>query len=442
MHTMTFMTNSFWNLQNNKPGNTRKGMPSIILTLSVLLAAAMLSCSQDPVRIGLELLPESDFIDIRSTDTVGIEAYTMYNDLSVSGDSTTMIIGSIYDEVFGTTYCDFVTQLRLMSKWPAKPFVVDSVFLSFLPSEISGDDTTSFHTLRLYETGTKLTDPDEYYSGQDPDTIRFLGEYLLPEMKAGTSAEVKLRNSVGEYLLRDTTKLYPPAEFYEDYFRGLYCMIQSTPNTVMIKMDASQNVTYNPLGITVYYHSDTVKYSYSFVATPRAVNYNRFTHDRSTANPAKQIQHVNDLVADTVVYLQSYYGLYVKLDMPSLEKFRDVENLAVNKARIIAPVLLDGKTFLDKTMPGRVYVRYRDSLGKVHLIPDLIHDVSFMDGTYYSDKDCFIFNITTFVQKYLDGEIEEPSVELFLPLTVTRNAIFKANANNPAFKLEFAYTIY
>lgn len=436
------MTNSFWNLRNNKPGNARKGVPSIILSLSVLLAAAMLSCSQDPVRIGLELLPDSDFIEIRSTDTVGIEAYTMYNDLSVSGDSTTMTVGSIYDEFFGTTYCDFVTQLRLMSKWPAKPFSVDSVLLSFLPAGISGDDSTSVHTLSLWETGTELTDPDEYYSGQDPDTIKFLGEYILPELEAGTSAEVKLRNWVGEYLLRDTAKLNPPTEFYEDYFRGLYCMIKSTPNPIMIQMDASQNVTYNPLGITVYYHSDTVKYSYSFVATPRAVNYNRFTHDRSTADPAKQILHVNDLVADTVVYLQSYYGVFVKLDMPSLEKFRDVENLAVNKARIIAPVLLDGETFLDKTMPARVYVRYRDSQGKVHLIPDLIHDISFMDGTYYSENDYFIFNITTFVQKYLEGEIEEPSVELFLPLTGTRNAIFKANANDPAFKLEFAYTIY
>ena len=64
MHTMTFMTNSFWNLQNNKPGNTRKGAPSLILTLSVLLTAALLSCSQDPVKIGIGLLPDSDFIEI------------------------------------------------------------------------------------------------------------------------------------------------------------------------------------------------------------------------------------------------------------------------------------------------------------------------------------------------------------------------------------------
>jgi hypothetical protein len=178
------------------------------------------------------------------------------------------------------------------------------------------------------------------------------------------------------------------------------------------------------------------------VATHRAVNYNRFTHDRTKGDPDKQILHVNDFVADTAVYLQSYNGVYVKLDMPALEAFRDVANLAVNKARIIAPVILDGKTMVDNSMPQRVYVRYRDADGKTWYIPDFMHSILFMDGTYYSDKDHYLFNITTFVQKYLNGEIEEPSVELFLPLAGSRNAIFRANEKKPSFKLEFAYTIY
>jgi hypothetical protein len=207
-------------------------------------------------------------------------------------------------------------------------------------------------------------------------------------------------------------------------------------------MDASENAFSDPLGLTIFYHSDTLNYTYSFVATPRAVNYNRFTHDRSTADPALQISHVNDLVIDTAVFLQTYSGVYTKLDMPSLEAYREVENLAVNKARIIAPVHLDWETYLEKHMPARIYLRYRDSDGREVLIPDLTHDVSFMDGTFYTDQDSYIFNITSFVQQYLRGEIDEPSVELFLPLTAVQNVIFKANTNEPAFKLEFAYTIY
>ncbi|TNF40557.1 MAG: DUF4270 family protein [Bacteroidetes bacterium] len=441
MLTMTFMTNSFWNQQNKNHSTPRQGMRKIILPLIALLIPALFSCSKDPVRIGLDLLPDSDFIEVWSTDTVGIRAYTMYNEESLSSDSTRMIAGSLYDSYFGTTNCDFVTQLRVMSPWPARAFTVDSVKLTFVPSKVSGD-TTAVHYMRICETGTLLTDTTDYYSAQDPDTINFLGQYLLPKLVANTAVAIKLDNWVGDYLMRDTTQFYPASDFYKEFFKGLWFGIKSETSPIMVEMDASVTASIEPLAITVFYHSDTLSYNYSFVATHRAVNYNRFTHDRTTAEPGKEIIHVNDMVTDTAVYLQTYQGVYVKLDMPSLEPFRNVDNLAVNKARIIAPVHLDGETYKESNMPPRIYVRYRNSEGRELPIPDLLHDVSFMDGTYYSEKDSYLFNITTFVQKYLDGEIEEPSVEFFLPLTATQNVIFKANSNEPAFKLEFAYTVY
>ena len=439
---MTFMTSYYLNLQNRNNGSTRKGKLALRLPLTILILAALASCKQDPVSIGLGLLPGSDFIEIKSTDTVGVRAYTMYDELSLSNDYTRMIAGSLYDEYFGSTYCDFVTQLRVMSQWPAKPFVVDSVLLTFVPSKVTGDDSTALHFIRLYETGTELTDSTEFFTGQSPDTIKYLGDYRLPRVSAGTPVAIKLSNWVGEHIMRDTAMFSPASQFYKEYFRGLYFSIWSETTPIIVEMDATETALIDPLGLTVFYHSDTLNYNYSFVATPRAVNYNRFTHDRTTADPDKQISHVNDLVTDTAVFLQTFGGVYTRLYMPSLEAYRGIDNLAVNKARIIAPVHLDGETYLEKNLPSRIYVRYRDSEGREVLIPDLAHDISFMDGTYYTEKDSYIFNITSFVQKYLRGEIEEPSVELFFPLSAVQNVIFKANTNEPAFRLEFAYTIY
>lgn len=394
------------------------------------------------MKIGIGLLPDADFIEIRSTDTIGVRAYTMYNEQSQSKDSTRMIAGSIYDEYFGSTYCDFVTQLRLMTAWPNIAYQVDSVLLTFIPAKVTGD-TAAIHYLRILETGTLLTDTTEFYSAQAPDTINYLGEYLLPIMKAGKVCSVKLHNWVGEYLLRDTSMFTPASGFYKDYFRGIYFSIKSVTNPILVEMNASRDASYDPLVITVFYHGPTaLSYNYSFVATHRAVNYNRFTHDRSTADPLKQILHVNDLVADTAVFLQTYQGVYVKLDLPSLAAFKNVQNIAVNKARIIAPVVIDGDTYLEKNMPARIYLRYRDSKGREVAIPDLVHDVNYMDGTYHTDKDSYFFNITTFVQKYIQGEIDNPSVEIFFPLTATQNIIFKANTNVPAIRFEFAYTVY
>ncbi len=326
------------------------------------------SCNEDPLNIGKGLLPDDDFIAIYSTDTVKVRAYTMYNENLVSSDSTKMIAGGIYDAYFGDTHCDFVTQLRLLDSLRKSVINIDSVFLRFIPSSISGD-TAAVHYIRIYETGTELTDPDIYYTGQDPDTIKFLGEYPMPVLKADSSYSVRIDNSVGEYLFRDTAMFRPASNFYKEFFKGLYFGIRSETNPVLITLTASDN----PLAITIYYHAaDTIVRSYSFVATERGVNYNRFTHDRTTAEPDKLITHVNDLVLDTAAYLQTYYGIYVRLDLPSLEAFRSTERLAVNKARIIAPVHIDGETYLANGMPAQILVRYRDSEGKERAIPDLV----------------------------------------------------------------------
>jgi len=75
-----------------------------ILPLFAILSIIFSSCAKDPVNIGIDLLPDDDFIAIHSTDTIQVRAYTMYDELSLSADSTRMIAGGIYDEYFGSTH--------------------------------------------------------------------------------------------------------------------------------------------------------------------------------------------------------------------------------------------------------------------------------------------------------------------------------------------------
>jgi len=438
MLTMSFMTNYCRTPKNSRDNGITTVFLKYIFPLLVFPALIFSSCAEDPTRIGIGLLPDDDFIDVYATDTIAVKAYTMYNELSLSSDSTKMIAGGVYDEYFGSTYCDFVTQLRLMDSLRKSAINIDSVFITFYASKVSGD-TAALHYLRLYETGTELTDPDVYYSGQDPDTITFLGEYPMPVLKADSLYSVRLNNSVAEYLLRDTARFRPATNFYKEFFKGLWFGIRSETNPVLITLNAADNA----LAISVYYHDDEdVKRSYFFVATERAVNYNRFTHDRTTADPEKEVKHVNDFVLDTAVYLQTYSGVYARLEMPSLASFRGTQRIAVNKARIYAPVHLDGETYTEEEMPGQIYLRYRDSEGRELLVPDLLHDISFLDGRYDITGGYYKFNITTFVQQYLEGMVENPSVELFFPLSADKNVIFRANGNEPAIRFEFAYTIY
>lgn len=435
---MIFMTR-FYNSKNANNRNAATAwLSKNILPLLIALPVIVSSCSDNPSKIGIGLLPDSDFMAMYSTDTVGVKAYTMYDDSAITTNDPTMIAGRITDEYFGNTNCDFVTQLRIIAAWPAKPFTVDSVSFYFNPSSVSGD-TAAVHYLRLYETGTRLLDSIDYYSTQEPDTIKFLGEYRLPALKADTSYRIMLDKWVGEYLFRETASFDPPTDFYKEFFKGLYVGIRSVTNPVLVTMTTVDN----PIMITVHYHDDAaVAYTYSFLSTDRAVNYNRFIHDYDAAAPDKRIKHINDLVRDTAVYFQTYDGVFPRFDLPGLEAFRNIPRLAVNKARLYIPVHLDGGTYIEKNLPSNIYLRYRDSKGKLIALPDLVHDASFLDGTYYTSGDNYVFNITSFVQQYINGKIDKPSVEMYFPSAVDKNVIFGVNANNPTVKFEFAYTVY
>lgn len=435
---MIFMTSFCRTLRNSAHQGLRIRLTHSIISLSAFTVLLLSSCSDDPTNIGIGLLPDEDFVTVISTDTISIKAYTMYDESSVTTNSAELTAGGIRDIYFGTTTCDFVTQLRLITPWNDYVYTVDSIFFRFLASKIEGD-TSGIHYLRLYETGTLLRDTLDYFSNQDPDTIKFLGEYLLPPLKADSSYSIRLENWVADYLLRDTSMFLPATKFYTEYFKGLYVGIRSEADPVLVSMTAADS----PLAITIHFHDTSdAKYTYSFVATERAVNYNLYKHDFTTADPDKQIRHVNDFVTDTVVYLQSLDGVYTRLDLPSLSSFRSQERIAVNEARLYVPALIDGVTFADSLMPPRIFLRYRDADDKLSPIPDLLHDPGFLDGTYYRLKDYYVFNIPTFIQEYLEGEIDNPSVEMYYPSSFERNAIFKANGNNPTVRLEFSYSIY
>lgn len=435
---MTFMTRSY----NRKNANNRNAatawLSKNILPLLITLPVMVSSCSDDPSKIGIGLLPDSDFVAMYSTDTIGVKAYTMYDDSAITTNDPAMVAGRITDEYFGNTNCDFVTQLRIIAAWSKKPYTVDSVSFYFNASLVSGD-TAAVHYLRLYETGTRLLDSIDYYSTQEPDTIKFLGEYLLPPLKADTSYRLMLDNWVGYYLLRDTSMFNPPTDFYKEFFKGLYVGIRSVTNPVLVTMTTADN----PVMITVHYHdAEALAYTYSFLSTDRAVNYNRFIHDHAAAAPDKRIMHINDMVRDTAVYFQTYDGVFPRFEIPGLEAFRNIPRLAVNKARLYIPVHLDGGTYIEANLPSQIYLRYRDSEGKLMALPDLVHDPGFMDGTYYTTGDHYVFNITSFVQQYLNGKIDDPTVEMYFPSTVDKNVIFGVNGNNPTIRFEFAYTVY
>jgi hypothetical protein len=76
------------------------------------------------------------------------------------------------------------------------------------------------------------------------------------------------------------------------------------------------------------------------------------------------------------------------------------------------------------------------------MIPDYSFSPDFFGGTYNASSNQFTFNLAIFVQEYLEGNIAEPVLEMFLPDGEYKNVIFRANSASVDPVLDFVYTLY
>lgn len=425
------------------------------LTIFALVALFIVSCEEKPTTIGSGLLPGSDFVLTRSIDTLSTRSYTMYDDSISSDNPNVSFIGQIYDPYFGTTNAGFVTQIRLKPEWDDLSFTIDSVKLILYILDVKGGAETDVpHILKISEISEQIYTDKEYYSNKEVPLTGFtVDNILLPAMKPDTinELEINLPVSFGEYLTRDTAKLFHNSvrPDFRAFFKGLYFeLIPSSDPLLMALSLTYQNSGYYSNYFVLFMHDDAgVAKEYYFIMDAKNTNasFNKFSHDFATAQPGKKIMHINDGFLDTLSYLQHLNGVYTRITLPGLESMKnnpDFDNIGINKARLIVPIHSDGDLYDVSSAPSQLYLRYRTTSG----IKDRVSDYNlsypgFFDGRLDTIAGKYSFNIPGFVQRYLEdntGEIK-PELEIYQG-GGTKNAIFKANNSKSPVKFELTYT--
>lgn len=413
------------------------------------------SC-EDPAGLsGSKLLPGSDFVTI-SSSLLPVKSYTMYGDSVASSQPSISYLGKIYDPYFGTTSCEFVSQLRLTSAWDEGKFYVDSVKLFLRLLSVTGD-TIDKHYLRMSEIANVIYTDSTYYSSQTvPLTGYSIPDLELPALNADTVNYLKLDidTTFGSYLLRNPDMLFHRSDTadFRSYFRGLLFQLISPDDPLFLSLSvAAPSNTYQNYFEVYGKNSSSENKVLTFLLDALTTNasFNLYRHDHSTAEAGKKIEHINDLVyLDTVSYAQTYNGLYTKLLLTNLDSIKnapDMQGISVNKARLKIPVVYDNDLYRRSTIPSTLYLRYRTTKGTRYYVPET--GTAFYNGTAdttstLSADDVYNLNISTFIQGFLDDKTNTilPELELFLLPTAGNNLIMRANGSYKPIKFEFVYT--
>ena len=454
MPIMTFMTKCYHNslpFTGSFHGNIFRILAQALFAVIIIL---MISCEEDPSKIGRKILPGSDFVNIESTDTITVRSYTMFSDSIESDNPSTSFLGELYDPYFGSITAEFVTQLRLGSDWDFDSYVLDSVKLYLEFKNVTGNVNKPQY-LSFSRIAKQIYTDDVYYSNEDVPLTGFrIENILLPGLKADTIniLELDIPLVFADTITRDTAMLFHSTTKpdFRSYFKGLQFEITSPEEPVFASLSIDPPGTYETYMnyFIIFLHDDAGsprEYYLILDAFSKNAAFNIFRHDYSTAQPDKKIQHINDGFADTLTYAQIMNGLHTKLMIPGLKDIKDdplMKNVSVNRARIMLPIHYDGITYKPSTLPGQIYLRYVTSTGKKYIVPDYSVSPAFYDGSPDTIKNVYNINIASWMQYYLENKSDTltTNFELFLVPSSANNVILKANNSHTPVKFEFTYT--
>ena len=443
-------------------------LPATLLTV-LLLILALFSCKKDPYQIGIDLLPPTDTLNVRSTDTCTVQAFSMIQDSMRTDKSPSMIMGSMIDPVFGKITSSFYAQLRLQTEgvnFGIHP-VLDSLVLMLFYNGYYGDtltrqnvkvyeisqefvyDSVFFSNRKLNTYPTLLADQD--YKPNITDSVSVGGTRVAAHLRINLS---KLSNYLGNKILQAPASTLASNSTFVKFMKGLY--LQSTPvngKGALLNYSIANGLS----KLVVYYHNgddpadDSLHYDLQINESSA-----RFTHidhngylDASTELKQQILNHDSARGAKQM-YLQGMAGVKIKLKFPFMKNFGLGKTVAINEAILELKNLETDTTY---TPPPTLDIIRQDSIGRIGYLVDENEGSGYFGGTYNKSSRSYYFRITQHLQKVIQNAyknhfdlyiiVNNPIKSILTPNRVILNGSGPANPGGAAnrLRLKITYTI-
>ncbi|MFY7707362.1 MAG: DUF4270 domain-containing protein [Flavobacteriales bacterium] len=386
------------------------------LGLFMLFALAIFasSCKRPTTDVGGDLIPEDDLLNVLQSDTMTILAETVKEDSLQTSDLSTVMLGTYVDPILGRTTASFYTQVTLSTSNPSFPTnaVVDSVVLALVYSnrlygkinnqmlavhritEDLNPDSNYFNIRQIdYNLFDEIKPENEFYE-MNPLAVVVVGtDTVKPQLR------LKLRDQVGYDLLQTPASALSSSDAFKEYFKGFYVR----PNIYFSDggvfnfdlVDAASK-------LIVYYHYDengTVENDfYDFTINTETSYYTSIEHRRFGTIVAPVMSGAS-VPGDELCYVQAGAGTRVRVEIPHIEDLNDLDGRSINRAQLVIP-FEDESIFYPQ---AGLFLAYEDEEGELRILPDqLFGNIS---GTADFVADRYIFNISLYIQRVLNGEI-------------------------------------
>ncbi|WP_236695620.1 DUF4270 domain-containing protein [Lentimicrobium saccharophilum] len=422
--------------------------------LAIIFALSITSCNKEPDLIGIDLLPDSDYLNLSFTDTSTIIAYTVREDSLRTDELSANLLGYMNDPVFGNVLASIYTQFRLPTNnvtFGENP-VADSIVLTLKYSGIYGD-SLSQHTVRVFELADSINVDSSYYSHNTVPVIpQQIGEAVfVPNLVEADSVDgafvaphlrITLTQAFAEKIMTAGEETLSSNAYFLEVFKGLHITVDPFTTTAtgsILSFDLVDDLS----RITIHYHNDTDTTSIRLPINASCARFNNYEHfNYSGADPELLQQLAGDTTAGANrIFLQAMAGTKVKLRIPYLKNIPENARIAVNEALLIFTNDDPGSSL---PPPTQLAIRALSSTGAYVVLPDENIGSAYFGGKYINNSE-YRFRLTKYVQDRMRyPEAEDHGLMMVIAgssLTANRAVIKGPASSNNRVKLVIYYTL-
>lgn len=394
--------------------------------LFLITALLFTTCKKENNDLGLEIQPPSDKLNVFSTDTTSVIAYSQIVDSVKTDETSVSLLGSILDPVFGKSTASFFTQLRLSQSavsFGTNP-VLDSLILSLKYKGYYGD-TNAVMTVRVFELAEQIQIDSQYYSqqsvavketllGQKTFTPDFTNDMIL----GGDTLAPHLRVNLGTLTSELANKLFnAPADSmanngsFLNYFYGLYVTAEpANSDGVIIYLDLLSSLS----EMTLYYHNDTEdSLSFEYLINSNCARFGNFSHDYSLGSPAFKAQAIDKdtTLGKSICYVQALGGVKTFVRFPSIKNYYSNGKIAVNEARLFLSCY-ESDPGLE--VASTLVLVKRKAEGGYTITNDQLDGADYFGGYYDKDNHGYWFRITSTIQELMRSSDPDYGLEIYV----------------------------
>lgn len=384
------------------------------------------SCDNDPDEIGVGIQPESDRLNIFTTDTFTINSYSVYVDSVRTDETSRTMLGSYRDPVFGVSTSSLALQLHLSStsvELGDSP-VLDSMVMTLDYSSVplQGDeqmyaygDTTTLQTFRIYELDEDLYLDSVYYSnyevalkseeiGSRTFEPRPTDSITIDTNKIEAFLRIKMEDSFVQKFRDASEDDFASLDDFLDFLKGIYIQ----PDDVSM---GGAILFYN-LGsiisrMTLYYsNAEEDSLEYVFPIASSSARFMNFSHNYDLADPdfINQLNGNTDLGREEF-YLQSMAGVAAIIEIPYFKDLNNLDDIALNEARLI----IENKDKNSEFFPAEeIALFYYPEDGDRSIVADQFEGTEYFGGLYDDASGRTEFRLTQQLQRTLTNDTITP----------------------------------